>query len=621
MLRNLRNWWEYFSAMGWRYVVFRLWYEVTLRSGLLAMRFPVRPTFRKWIELDDWRTSSPPFLIGDRSTFEIIPERSESLQFEAQRILGGEIQFFYGEWKQVNNQWLKNFDTGFQYDPKIHWTLIPDFSATIGDIKYVWEPSRFLFLQTILRYDLAFDKDHSEWVFSKIENWIDQNPINCGPNYRCSQEISIRLFNWIYALYFYQNSTELTNERFNKIIWSIYWQARHVRSNIHFSRIAVRNNHAITETLALYVVGTLFPFFAESSEWKKRGKSWFEQEILFQVFPDGGYLQYSFNYQRVVAQLLTLGLTLARKHGHPIASQVLDRAQQTVRLMLSCQDTESGQLPNYGANDGSLFFRWSDHPFSDYRPALDDLHRVLTGSGLYQNLSPNAWWGSVQLGSYGMQAVAISEGALTFPDAGLFVYRAQHMHAMIVCPQLKARPSQADHLHLDVWLNGENILIDGGAYRYNTEPKLKEYFFGTESHNTVMIAEYDQMKKGPRFVWLNWTKVTNAGWVGSNTFLAEIICFEQLGYVKHERRIEFTANTNIVIEDKVTGKGKLPMRQLWHKPVQKVIDASAVGEAGESIVVQSVDAKYSPTYGQLGPCTQFEFVTNGHRIRTHLIFK
>ena len=65
-------------------------------------------------------------------------------------------------------------------------------SKEAGDIKYVWEKSRFSFLYDVIRYDYHFDDDQSEFIFKQIEDFIDKNPINQGPNYKCSQEISLR---------------------------------------------------------------------------------------------------------------------------------------------------------------------------------------------------------------------------------------------------------------------------------------------------------------------------------------------------------------------------------------------------------------------------------------------
>ena len=115
--------------------------------------------------------------------------------------------------------------------------------------------------------DFHNDEDHSGFVFSEIESWIDANPINRGPNWRCSQETSLRIFNWCFALHFYRDSETLTEELWCKIQNVIYWSLHHVYHHIDFSRIAVRNNHAITETLFLTLSSMLFPFIPETEKW------------------------------------------------------------------------------------------------------------------------------------------------------------------------------------------------------------------------------------------------------------------------------------------------------------------------------------------------------------------
>ena len=60
-----------------------------------------------------------------------------------------------------------------------------------------------------------------------------------------------------------------------------------------------------------------------------------------------------------------------------------------------------------------------------------------------------------------------------------------------------------------IWIFGireKNLLFDGGSYKYNTTEKLLRYFMGTESHNTIMLDGYDQMLKGSRFIWYNWSQ-------------------------------------------------------------------------------------------------------------------
>ncbi|MEX2230523.1 MAG: alginate lyase family protein [Cyclobacteriaceae bacterium] len=579
--------------------------------------FPVTPPVKRMMTLAEWRKNAPLFFFFSRDTLKKPFNHSVSLIERAERILKGEIQFFNGEWKSLApDDWLTNILSGHKYDNNLHWTQIPDFHPACGDIKYVWEKNRFLFLQTILRYDQQTASDSSAWVFSQIESWIKNNPINQGPNYRCSQEISIRLFNWMLALYFYRDSKNLTEERFNIILFHVYWQLRHVRANIHFSRIAVRNNHAITETLALYTAGLLFPFFEESREWKLQGKKWFEEEIAYQIYPDGSYLQFSYNYHRVVIQLLTWAISLADIHGEKFKPVVYERAMASLFFLLHAQDPVSGGLPNYGANDGSLFFNWNDEDFRNFRPALDTLHFLLTGENIYSTSYDDRMWFGVNNSLKMFKPVWLAEGTASFPDGGIHVFRTKDMLVWINCLHYKDRPLQADNLHLDVWYNGENILLDAGSYRYNTSEDKVKYFSGTEAHNTVMLGDYDQMLKGPRFIWLDWSKRLSAQWEGK-IFSAEALVYGYLGNISHKRTVKIEANHLVVTDEMKGSEGKL-LRQLWHvNPLSKVgIELLTNGDAKRI----EREGFYSSTYGSISPSRQIEFQTLAGRLTTEISF-
>ena len=74
-----------------------------------------------------------------------------------------------------------------------------------------------------------------------------------------------------------------------------------------------------------------------------------------------------------------------------------------------------------------------------------------------------------------------------FNLGGYYILREKDTLTFIRCGNHKDRPSQADNLHLDIWYKGENILLDGGSYKYNTSDEDIKYFMGTASHNTVML--------------------------------------------------------------------------------------------------------------------------------------
>src|SRR5690606_21325885 len=94
-----------------------------------------------------------------------------SLAKRVEKIQNGYILFFGSIWYHVEG-WLTNPDSGYRYDASAHWTEIDDFSTKMGDIKMVWEKSRFTFLYDLIRYDHCFGRDQSSNVFSAMEDWI-----------------------------------------------------------------------------------------------------------------------------------------------------------------------------------------------------------------------------------------------------------------------------------------------------------------------------------------------------------------------------------------------------------------------------------------------------------------
>lgn len=613
--------------MGLYYVLFRLIFEIKRKSGLLAKKFPVNPQPRTYLTLLQWKCENKIYLIGGKADWSIEKKPDPLLRGKAVRILAGQLPYFNSHWIKVDHQqpWHFNPDSGFTYATNVHWTKIPDLSPETGDIKFVWEKSRFSYLYTIVADDYHNDKDHSEWVMCLIIDWIEANPVNCGPNWRCSQEISLRLFNWLYVLHYYTNSPALTEYRFARIMESIYWHLHHVYQNIHFSRIAVRNNHAITETAALMLSEILFPYFPESKKWGRKGRCWFLQEIKYQCYADGSYLQFSMNYQRVVIQLFTLSLRITELANKELPEWVYQRAYLSLDFLYQAQAGNGGELPNYGANDGALFFPFSwYHDYRDYRPQLNSLHFLLTGKDLYNSNEvkmDRLQWGMID--SIGIKRPVLEKrlGWSEYPVGGFYIYNEVDTMMFIRCGGHKDRPSHADNLHLDVWYKGENILRDSGTYKYNADYELVKYFAGSCGHNTLMINGHDQMIKGPRFIWLNWTQALQVDFreeAGEIHFLGEIKAFGQLGKIVHQRRIQKKlGSTQWKITDTIRGVTGVLLQQNWHvdPKTENWLIFKSQGKIKHS------NGWYSSCYGSKVQTKIISFESNENQIETCITLK
>ena len=596
------------QSRGLRNLSYRSWYMLQTKTGLLAKRFPTCPPEVVLPSLSELRASDN-YLFSSRKSLRFEKNPNTTMKEKAEKILTGNLQYFSAEWRDLGGDWNwhVNPTTGFEYDHNQHWTRINELSQKSGDIKFVWEASRFCFLYDIVRYDYHYELDHSDFVISKILDWIEKNPLNCGPNYKCSQEISIRVLNWLFALNFYKYSEALTEEKWSTIIQSLYWQIRHVYENINFSRYTVRNNHAITESMTLYLMGLMFPTMPDAKKWRKKGKKWFEQEIKYQVADDGSFIQDSMNYHRVLIQLLTIAIAISDKNGDSFSDAVYEKAHKALNFLYQCQDEVSGWLPNYGSNDGALFFPLSTADYRDYRPQLDALHFLLTGKKLYNEAFEDAcWYLSFGKSLHAYPALTRMNGITDFGVSGYYVIRENRTLTFVRCGNWNCKQGCTDELHMDVWCNGQNVLSDGGSYSYNTTSELVRYFSGTEAHNTVMVGKNDQMLKGPRFVWMYPPTVERATVYETEdeyVFEGSVLAFKQLGKnIRHSRIIRKKKGANCwEVKDMVGNSPINDMRQLWHT------DAADITFESTSSTSKTSDALHSDYYGVKTVCKQIEY--------------
>jgi hypothetical protein len=77
---------------------------------------------------------------------------------------------------------------------------------------------------------------------------------------------------------------------------------------------------------------------------------------------------------------------------------------------------------------------------------------------------------------------------------------------MLRAARYRDRPAQADQLHVDLWWRGQNIACDAGTYLYNGADPWTNALSRTCVHNTISIADRDQMTRAGRFLWLDWAQ-------------------------------------------------------------------------------------------------------------------
>ncbi len=283
----------------------------------------------------------------------------------------------------------------------------------------------------------------------------------------------------------------------------------------------------------------------------------------------------------------------------------------------------TGMLPNLGANDGALFFQFTESAYNDYRPQLNSLHLLLTGSNLYGKAGDwqedAAWYGLRQQQKAGFPVLKQEKGFVSFPIGGYYLIRDTDTLSLLRCTKFRNRPSHADNLHLDVWVGAKNLLHDAGSYKYNTAQELKRYFKGTQSHNTVMIDDLDQMLMGDRFMWYHWSEAVDVKLSEDDEYYIFEGTIKAFGHLtknaRHTRTVKKKKGANHwLVLDEVQG---LPpqhmMKQLWHTVYPGETDIRVL--TGEADLTQA-QGWHSRHYGAKEPCTEIVITTENRHIQT-----
>jgi hypothetical protein len=398
--------------------------------------------------------------------------------------------------------WLANpFNGQPVAAPERDWWHIPDFDPAVGDIKLIWELSRFDWVLPFAQRAHKGEPDSLERLNVWLVNWCEHNPPYKGPNWKCGQEASIRVMHLsMAALILGQVRTASPSLRD-----LVQLHLQRIAPTLQYA-IAQDNNHGTSEAAALFMGGSWLVALgvSEGESWARTGRRWLEDRAACLIGLEGSFSQYSLNYHRVMLDTFCMAEVWRRHLELPdFSARWQSRALAATQWLRHMVNPENGDGPNVGANDGARLLQLTDTPYRDYRPSVALAMALFAGLRAYKQ--PGPWAHALQwLGEDVPLAVAPPPQSYVADDGGFAVLRCGRAMAMLRYPRFRFRPSQADALHLDLWLGQDNLLRDAGTFSYNTEPQWFNYFGGTASHNTVQLDDRDQMPRLSRFLFGDW---------------------------------------------------------------------------------------------------------------------
>lgn len=426
------------------------------------------------------------------------------------------------------------------------WWEIPDFDPAIGDVKTVWELSRFDWVMALAQHARAGTPGMLERLNAWLADWCAKNPPYHGPNWKCGQESSIRVMHLAAAALVLDDVEALPATRA-----LVALSLRRIAPTIAYA-IGQDNNHGTSEAAALFIGGSWLG--ADGSAWRDQGRRLLENRVARLFAPDGSFSQYSVTYHRLALDTLNLAELWRRRVGEaPFSEQLRARARAATEWLRAMTDERTGDAPNVGANDGANLLALTDADYRDFRPAV--------------HLAEAVWWERSAFGGdatsrdhaqwLGVATPSASAPPLPaharFNVGGYVVLRRGSARVMLRYPRFQFRPAHADPLHLDLSIAGVNILRDGGTFSY-ADAEAMSYFPGIAAHNTAQFDGREPMPRLGRFLWGDWLKSGEirgpATTDGVTTTSAE---YTDTGGATHRREIELL-DDRIRVTDALSGR-------------------------------------------------------------------
>jgi hypothetical protein len=476
-------------------------------------------------------------------------------------------------------RWNVDFVSGFEWEQIPASRVTPVVRHNGSDVKVPWELSRLQYLPVLAKaHLLTRDSKYREAAKDLFSDWHAKNPVGMGVNWTLAMETALRGMSLCFLLSLMQPLRPDEEEWGRKVTESIWQHLLYTESCLEFSHL-LRSNHYLGNIVGLHCMAT----FLDCPGMERRRKYYqrrVEQEILRQVYEDGGDYEASFSYHVLVLQMFTSSYLLIRADRSTPMPAFVARLHAMYGYLVELADN-NGCVAHVGdSDDGRVELLTSDLEQMTSLPrearnslkvpgvlALGD---ALFGLGRKGDPSELAWYG------LGPESKTPAKPRLAvFPQSGVSVGRNGDSE-VVFCVIPNGIQGSGSHTHNDklstiVRIGGAEFLCDSGTYWYTRDTRLRNLYRSTAAHNTIAIdgEEQNRIDSEPRFAFCigNDAKVSlieASELPGEVRMSASHSGYARLG-VEHRRLLRMGLN-RISIEDVLSGEGNHSFEMFWHLP-------------------------------------------------------
>ena len=398
------------------------------------------------------------------------PERAEQVLSVANDVLQNHFLF--------NMPWdMERTEEAVDFKDKINWNY-----KLNGDPEFLFQLNRHVyFIWLVESYYLTGDEKYLEKVASLWEDFLENVPIKVGQTtpYR-SLEVGMRAEFWLRALAMFQGTKYCTEALKAKIDACLKEHVRILKEE-HAS-FQNSSNWGIIQDSGLFLLGIYF----HDEEVKKLAIARLKEETSLQILPDGMQWEQSSGYHNAVLFCLLNVVMAAEFDGYALPEILIHRIVKMAEVNLKWLKPNRHH-PLMGDSD--------DNDIQDVlsRCAMV-LHRGEFKTFAFAHLD---WDSAFLFGEDGIKAYDAMEAKeptflnAVLQDSGQAIIRsdwsnkADWLH--FVNGETGGGHSHADKLHIDVMLDGRDVLVDAGRYTYKSGASRSQ-IKSAMMHNTTILA-------------------------------------------------------------------------------------------------------------------------------------
>ncbi len=552
-------------------------YRILVRSKIFIIKSPIKKIY--WPNLA-YGFNSKKFISTIWSN-----EAKNLCIIEAEKIITGNIKLFGSNEYNLGSppKWKFNFiEESCFPSHETHWSNINLYSNS--DIKYGWEISRWEWSTKLARAFLySGEKKYLDTLNLWASDWCKNNDINGGINWICGQEIAIRLINALSSWNLIDNHNNIPRGNLERINFVELHLKRIYETRFYAE--AQKNNHWIIESAALFIGGNWLKKVSnkkniEHHKYAKNGLKGINKSLEELILDDGTFSQQSLNYHRLLLDILSI-LYLWNKNLDLdlLSPKFLHKCKLATNWICNFVDPISGKASILGHNDGAHCFQLHNLDYLDYRPTLQLASILFKSKKKYNSgiWDEPLFWHNLEIAKdfdENDKTSSKKNNRVNYLSKGGFIRFEINRESWgyLRLPKYHFRPAHTDPLHLDIWHKGQNILVDGGTFSYNSLEDKILYYSGVESHNTIQFNNKQPMIKLGRFLWGNWLTLEKEPTIRNLNENLYISASYKCKFGRHQRIIEANNATKIItIIDKVSSFNKASLRwRLGEKNFKKV---------------------------------------------------